>query len=131
MSGPGRDDEKPRVERFDGSAPATYRRWRRRAELMLSALPNTYTKDRWGAKLLEFLSGEAEEVVESLPLDKITKDGGHTLILEALDVRYKELAKEALHNHLQEYFYGLQIKPGETYRNMCEVGFCLPTATRT
>ncbi|CAE7172674.1 unnamed protein product [Symbiodinium microadriaticum] len=85
---------------------------------MLLALPNTYTKDRWGAKLLEFLAGEAEEVCEALPLDKIIKEGGHTLILEALDERYKELQKEALHNHLQEYFYGLQIKPGETFRNM-------------
>ncbi|CAE7889512.1 unnamed protein product, partial [Symbiodinium necroappetens] len=118
MSGPGKDEERPRLERFDGSQPSTYRRWRRKAELMLLALPNTYTKDRWGAKLLEYVGGEAEEVCEALPLDKITKDGGHTLILEALDERYKELQKEALHNHLQEYFYGLQIKPGESYRNM-------------
>lgn len=118
MSGPGKDEERPRLERFDGSQPSTYRRWRRKAELMLLALPNTYTKDRWGAKLLEFLAGEAEEVCEALPLDKIIKEGGHTLILEALDERYKELQKEALHNHLQEYFYGLQIKPGETFRNM-------------
>ncbi|CAE7898284.1 unnamed protein product, partial [Symbiodinium sp. KB8] len=92
--------------------------WRRKAELMLLALPNTYTKERWGAKLLEFVAGEAEEVCEALPLEKITKEGGHTLILEALDERYKELQKEALHNHLQEYFYGMQIRPGETYRNL-------------
>ncbi|CAE7275194.1 unnamed protein product [Symbiodinium microadriaticum] len=118
MSGPGKDEERPRLERFDGSQPSTYRRWRRKAELMLLALPTTYTKDRWGAKLLEYVAGEAEEVCEALPLDKIIKEGGHTLILEALDERYKELQKEALHNHLQEYFYGLQIKPGETFRNM-------------
>ncbi|CAE7940559.1 unnamed protein product, partial [Symbiodinium necroappetens] len=31
---------------------------------------------------------------------------------------YKELQTEALHNHLQEYFYGMQIRPGETYRNL-------------
>ena len=110
MSGPGKDEERLRLERFDGSQPSTYRRWRRKAELTLLALPNTYTKDRWGAKLLDHVTGEA--------LDKIKQDGGHTLILEALDERYKELQKETLHRDLLEYFYGMQIKPGESYRNM-------------
>ncbi|CAE7298082.1 GIP [Symbiodinium sp. CCMP2592] len=105
MSGPGKDEERPKLERFDGSQPSMYKRWRRKAELMLLALPTQRT-------------GEAEDVCEAIPLDKITKEGGHALILEALDGRYKELAKEALHNHLQEYFYGLQIKSGESYRNM-------------
>lgn len=118
MSGPGKDDERPRLERFDGSQPSLYKRWRRKAELMLLALPNTYTKDRWGAKLLEFVGGEAEEVCEALSIEKITKEGGHTAILEALDERYKELTKDALHHHLQEFFYSLQIRPGETYRNL-------------
>ena len=85
---------------------------------MLLALPTTYTKDRWGAKLLEYVSGEAEEVCEGLALEKITKEDGHKLIFEALDGRYRELEKEALHNHLHEYFYELKIRPGESYRNM-------------
>ncbi|CAE7838460.1 avt3 [Symbiodinium sp. CCMP2592] len=118
INGPGKDEERPRLERFDGSQPSTYRRWRRKAELMLLALPNTCSKDRWGAKLLEYVAGEAEEVVEGLPLEKVINDGGHLLILEAPDARYKDLQKEALHNHLLEYFYGLQIKAGESYRNM-------------
>ncbi|CAE6959443.1 GIP [Symbiodinium sp. CCMP2456] len=118
MSGPGKDEDKPKLERFDGSQPSSYRRWRRKAELMLLALPNTYTKDRWGAKLLEYISGEAEEVCEALPLEKVIKEDGHKLIFEALDGKYKELQKEALHNHLQEYFYDLRIRPGESYRNM-------------
>ena len=118
MSGPGKDEERPKLERFDGSDPGMYRRWRRKAELMLLALPTTYSKDRWGAKLLEYVSGEAEEVCESLSLEKLTKDDGHKLILEALDARYKELDKESLHKDLQEYFYGLKIRPGETYRNL-------------
>ncbi|CAE7879526.1 GIP, partial [Symbiodinium microadriaticum] len=88
------------------------------AELMLLALPTTYTKDRWGAKLLEYVSGEAEEVCEGLALEKITKEDGHKLIFDALDGRYRELEKEALHNHLHEYFYELKIRPGESYRNM-------------
>ena len=118
MSGPGKDEERPKLERFDGSQPSSYRRWRRKAELMLLALPTTYTKDRWGAKLLEYVSGEAEEVCEGLALEKITKEDGHKLIFDALDGRYRELEKEALHNHLHEYFYELKIRPGESYRNM-------------
>ena len=51
---------------------------------MLLALPNTFTKERWGAKLME-LAGEAEEVCGSI--------GGHQLILETLDGK-----------HLTEYF---------------------------
>ncbi|CAE7239733.1 TY1B-A [Symbiodinium sp. CCMP2592] len=85
---------------------------------MLLALPNTYTKERLGAKLLEYISGEAEEVCESVPLEKLTKDGGHELIFQALDERYRELDKEALHKHLSEYFYGTAIRSGETFRNM-------------
>ena len=50
MSGPGKEDERPKLERFDGSQPSSYRRWRRKAELMLLALPNTYTKDQMGCK---------------------------------------------------------------------------------
>ena len=58
MSVQGKDDERPKLEKFDGSMPASYRRWRRKAELMLLALPNTFTKERWGAKVMEYLAGE-------------------------------------------------------------------------
>ncbi|CAE7785104.1 unnamed protein product [Symbiodinium sp. KB8] len=118
MSGPGKEDERPKLERFDGSQPSSYRRWRHKAELMLLALPNTYTKDRWGAKLLEYISGEAEEVCEHVPLSDLVKEKGHELIFKALDERYKELDKEALHNRLNAYFYGTSIRSGETFRNM-------------
>ncbi|CAE7664462.1 GIP [Symbiodinium sp. CCMP2592] len=118
MSGPGKDEERPKLERFDGSQPSSYRKWRRKAELIFLALPTTYTKDRWGATLSEYVSGEAEEVCEGLPLEKITKEDGHKLIFGALDGRYKESDKEALHNHLQEYFYDVKIRPGESYRNL-------------
>ena len=111
-------DEWTRLERFDGTQPSTYRKWRRKAELMIMALPNTYSKEKWGAKLMEFLSGEAEEVCEAIPLEKLIKEGGHELVFQALDAKYKQLQKDALHNHLQEYFYGISIKQGETYRNL-------------
>ncbi|CAE7247976.1 unnamed protein product, partial [Symbiodinium microadriaticum] len=90
----------------------------RKAELMLMALPNTYSKEKWGAKLMELLSGEAEEVCETIPVEKLIKDGGHELVFKALDDKYQELEKDALHKHLTEYFYGVSIKGGETYRNL-------------
>ena len=62
MSATGKEDGQAKLEKCDGTQPASYRRWRRKAELMLLALPNTFTKDRWGAKLCEYLAGEAEEV---------------------------------------------------------------------
>ncbi|CAE7255665.1 unnamed protein product [Symbiodinium sp. CCMP2592] len=117
MAAASRDDG-PKLERFDGTQPATYRKWRRKAELMLMALPNTYSKEKWGAKLMEQLSGEAEEVCEAIPVEKLIKEGGHELVLKALDDKYKELDKDALHKHLTEYFYGVSIKGGETYRNL-------------
>ena len=96
MSGAGKDDERPKLERFDGTNPSMYRKWKRKAQLMLLALPTTYTKDRWGAKLMEYLVGEAEEVCEALPLEKLVKEGGHELVFEALDAKYKELQKRCL-----------------------------------
>ena len=72
------DEDKPRPERFDGSDPASYKRWRRKAELMLMALPSTMAKEKWGPKLCEYLGGEAEEVVEGIAVSKLIKEDGHT-----------------------------------------------------
>ena len=118
MSGTGKEDERPKLERFDGSQPSLYRKWRRKAQLMLLALPTTFTKDRWGAKLMEYLAGEAEEVCEALSIEKLTKEGGHELVFEVLDAKYKELQQDALHKHLTEYFFGTSIRANETYRNL-------------
>ena len=118
MSGTSKEEERPRLERFDGTRPSEYRKWRRKAELMLLALPTTFTKDRWGAKVLEYLAGEAEEVCENIPLEKIVKEDGHKLVFEALDGKYKELQKDALHKHLTEYFFGTGIRANESYRNL-------------
>ncbi|CAE7214180.1 unnamed protein product [Symbiodinium sp. CCMP2592] len=111
-------DEGSRLERYDGSMPATYRKWRRKAEIMLMALPTTYPKEKWGARLMEYVGGEAEEVVETISMEKVTKEDGYTLVFAALDDKYKELDKDALHKHRTEYFYGVTIKSGETYRNL-------------
>ena len=61
MKGTSSQEERPELERFHGTLPSGYCRWRRKAHLLLLALPSTFTKDRWGAKLSEYLSAvEAE-----------------------------------------------------------------------
>ena len=118
MSAASRDDERPKLDRFDGSDVAAYRKWRRKAELMLMALPSTIGKEKWGAKLCEYLHGEAEEVAEGVELEKVMSEGGHKLIFNLLDARYGDLETDALQKYLNEYFFKIQIKPGETYRNL-------------
>ena len=115
----GKDGEesKGRLEVFDGSNPSGYRKWRRRAELYLLALPSNYSKERWGPKLLEFIQGEAEEALEDLSIEKVTAETGYKDIFSILDDKYKELQQESLHRGLKEYFYQVMIKPGESYRN--------------
>ena len=89
-----------------------------RQSLMLLALPSTIPKEKWGAKLCEFLYGEAEEVCEGIPLEKLTSEGGYKLIFETLDSRYADLEQDAMQKYLNEYFFRTQIKAGETYRNL-------------
>ena len=113
-----RDEEKPRLERFDGSDPASYKRWRRKAELMLMALPTTMAKEKWGPKLCEFISGEAEDAIEGIAVNKLVAEEGYKLIFEVLDARYADLEQDSLQKYQNEYFFGAQIKAGETYRNL-------------
>ena len=113
-----RDEEKPRLERFDGSDPASYKRWRRKAELMLMALPTTMAKEKWGPKLCEFISGEAEDAIEGIAVNKLVAEEGYKLIFEVLDARYADLEQDSLQKYQNEYFFGTQIKAGETYRTL-------------
>ena len=115
MSG-SKDDEKVRLERFDGTEPAVYKRWRRKAELMLLALPSTFEKSRWGPKLCEYISGEAEELIEHLSITDLCKEDGYVKVLEALDEKYQKRKQEEAQTYLKEYFYKSVIKQGETYR---------------
>lgn len=102
---------------FDGSNAGDYRRWRRRAELYLRGLATTVPEKKWGARLLEHLSGEAEELMGHLPLEKIIDYEGYKNVLALLDEKYKELEGHELQRVLKEYFYEITIKPQETYRN--------------
>eukprot|EP00435_Cladocopium_sp_Y103_P023289 s3061_g5.t1 len=111
-----KDEDKVRLERFDGTEPAVYKRWRRKAELMLLALPTTFEKTRWGPKLCEFISGEAEELVEHLTVEELCKEDGYQKVFEALDEKYQKRKQEEAQTYLREYFYKSVIKQGETYR---------------
>ena len=63
------------------------------------------------------MHGEAEETLEDLSIEKITKEDGYQQILAILDDKYKERQQDELHHALKEYFYTVTIKQGETYRN--------------
>ena len=105
---------------FDGTRPSEYRRWRRRAELYLMGLPMNVPGRKWGARLLEHLSGEAaEELLEQLPIEKIAKDKGYEKIFDLLDEKYKGLGKDGLQRVMKGYFYSSVIKPNETYSKCC------------
>ena len=105
------------MEPFTGENVGDYRRWRRRATLYLQALPTTIPEKKWGARLLEHLSGEIEELMESLAIDEIVKEDGYKKAFKILDDKYKEPEKNELQRVLKEYLYTIYIKEGETYRN--------------
>eukprot|EP00435_Cladocopium_sp_Y103_P043962 s1603_g12.t1 len=118
MSG-SKDDSnsRPNLETFSGEDSSEYRRWRRKAELYLMGLPTTVPESKWGARLVEHLRGEAEELMEHVELSTITSDKGYQKVFELLDERYKELDKDELQRCLKSYFYAAPIKNQETYRN--------------
>lgn len=105
------------LDKFTGEDASEYRKWRRRAQLYLMALPTTIPEKKWGAKLLEHLAGEAEELMEAVDIDEITKETGWKTVLDALDEKYKEPSKDELQRVMREYFYTITVKEGETFRN--------------
>ena len=60
MASTGSDD-RVALESFDGSEPGACRKWKRRAQLMLAALPNTVPKEKLGPRLMQVIKGEAEQ----------------------------------------------------------------------
>ena len=104
------DETYAKLDKFDGSDPASYRKWRRKAEPMLLALPTTFEKTRWGPKLMEYITGVAEELLEHIKIEEMCKETGYQLLLKALDEKYLERAQEEIQKYLQEYFYKSVIK---------------------
>ena len=72
-----KDEDKVRLERFDGTEPAGYKKWKHKVELMLLALLTMFEKTRWGPKLYKFILGEAEELVEYLTMEELCKEDGY------------------------------------------------------
>ena len=51
-------------------------------------------------------------------MTELTKeDGWLRKVFKAMDEKYKDLKQDEMHKALREYFYNLEIKPSETYRN--------------
>lgn len=111
-----KEEDRTKLEKFDGSDASTYRKWRRKAELMLLTLPTTFEKSRWGPKLCEYIAGEAEELVEHISIQDLCKENGYKLVLRALDEKYAKRKEEEAQFYLKEYLYKDTIKQGETYR---------------
>ena len=75
------DDKTPVLETFTGQDHTSYKLWKRKALLMLaSTLPTTIGKEKYGAKLTQFVSGEAESLLETLGVE-----GGEKKVLSILD----------------------------------------------
>ena len=115
----GLEANQSRLERFDGSDPTLYKRWKRRAALMLISLPSTYAASKLGPKLMEYVTGDAELAVEHLKVEDIAKTGGEQEIFKILDERYMPLEKDDMSEALKEYFYETQIRSGESMKNFC------------
>ena len=108
-------EEKGRIESFDGSDPGMYRRWKRRAQLMLAALPSTVSEAKYGPRLMEFIKGEAETLLEQIPVDDLTQTGGDKKIWAILDEKFGPQPRDLLQLALRGFFYELQVKPSETF----------------
>ena len=116
-SGDGMEDhDKNKMDVFDGTNPASYRMWKRRAQLMLASLPSTISEKKYGPKLMCYISGEAEALLESLSVEKICKEGGDQEIWKLLDAKYGPQPLDLMQTALRTFFHELQVKPGEHYR---------------
>ena len=109
-------DERVTLETFDGSDVSTYRRWKRGAQLMLAAMPNTVPKEKYGPHLLQYIKGEAELVCEAIPVEKLCQEGGDKLVFELLDEKYGPQPTDLLHRALKDFFYDLQVKSSESFQ---------------
>ena len=110
------DGVKAKLEIFDGTDTSTYRQWKRRAQMMLASLPSTVNEKKFGPKLMGLIAGEAEALLESLPVEKICNENGHNLIWEMLDEKYLPQTIDLLQEAMKLFFQELQIKNGETYK---------------
>lgn len=109
------DDSKPKLDVFDGSDPSAYRLWKRRSQLLIAGLPTNVPDHKHGPRLMEYIKGEAETLLECLPVEDLMKSGGAKLIWETLDEKYLPQPRDLLQRALKNFFYDLSCKPSETY----------------
>ena len=108
-------DERSKLDSFDGSDPGAYRLWKRRARLMLAGFPSTVNERKHGARLMEFIKGEAETLLETIDIEILTKEGGDKSIFAMLDEKYLPQPRDLLQSALKGFFYDLTVKGGESY----------------
>ena len=108
--------DKGRLEVFDGTQPLSYRTWKRRAQLMLASLPSTIKKEQHGPKLMGYIGGEAEALLEQLEIEGICAENGDKAIWAILDDKYNPQPVDLLQSSLKTFFHELSVKPMETYR---------------
>lgn len=82
---------------------------------MLAGLPSTVNERKYGARLMEFVKGEAETLLETIDIDVLTKEGGDKAIFAMLDEKYLPQPRDLLQSALKGFFYDLTVKGGESY----------------
>ena len=110
------DEKQGTIENFDGSDPGSYRLWKRRAQLLVAALPTTVSKEKYGPRLMQYIKGEAEQLCEGISVEDLCSEGGDVKIFKLLDEKYGPRPVDLLHRALKTYFYELTIRPSETYQ---------------
>ena len=107
--------DKDEVGNVRWEQPNPNRLWKRRAQLMLASLPNTIGKERHGPKLMAYVSGEAEALLEHLRVEDICSEGGDAQIWKIMDGKYSPQPIDPLQEGLRGSFYELQVKQGESF----------------
>ena len=93
-----------------------YRLWKRRAQLMVAALPNTIPKEKYGPRLMQYVKGEAEQLCEGITVEDLCSEGGDVKIFKLLDEKFGPLPMDMMQKALRTFFYEFQIKPAESYQ---------------
>lgn len=108
---------------------------------MLASLPTNVPEAKHGPRLMEYVKGEAEILLEAIPVEDLTKAGGDKKIWALLDDKYGPQPRDLMQQALKGYFYDLQVKQSETYvqflaryeaanRKLVEQGVDLPSPVR-
>ena len=103
MASTGSDD-RVALESFDESEPGAYRKWKRRAQLMLAALPNTAPKEKLGPRFMQGIKGEAEQLCERIPVEDLCSEGGDLKVFKLLDEKFGPRPVDLLHTALKTFF---------------------------